>query len=177
MFLLLWGIFLTIMSTLISPITQFLVSISCTITEYEIEVRKEIKNLKQELSEISMMEEFASYARTERKINQLEEKLVSFSSGRKIQSNKASWAIKISLHSILGLMTMMTVWSYWGQPVVSLQPEWVWPVGWFLSSPGVYVAGGVSFPSWLALCRTSLQMMPKVPNILPKANYAQLPLD
>ena len=22
-----------------------------------------------------------------------------------------------------GLMTMMTVWSYWGHPVVSLQPE------------------------------------------------------
>ncbi len=31
--------------------------------------------------------------------------------------------------------------------------QWVWPVGWLLSSPGVGVPGGVSLPVWMALCR------------------------
>jgi len=52
-----------------------------------------------------------------------------------------------------GLLTLLSVWSSWGEPVVILPAEWVWPVGWFLSSPGVGVSGGVSLPAWMALCR------------------------
>lgn len=38
-------------------------------------MRSEIQNMKQELSTISMMDEFARYARLERKINKMTDKL------------------------------------------------------------------------------------------------------
>lgn len=38
-------------------------------------MRAEIQNMKQELSTISMMDEFARYARLERKINKMTDKL------------------------------------------------------------------------------------------------------
>ncbi|XP_009700477.1 PREDICTED: tail-anchored protein insertion receptor WRB, partial [Chlamydotis macqueenii] len=43
--------------------------------EQESQMRAEIQNMKQELSTISMMDEFARYARLERKINKMTDKL------------------------------------------------------------------------------------------------------
>lgn len=43
--------------------------------EHESLMRSEIQNMKQELSTISMMDEFARYARLERKINKMTDKL------------------------------------------------------------------------------------------------------
>jgi len=62
--------------------TRMLVSITCDITEYELQLRKDIKEMKKELSSISMMDEFAQYAKTERRINKLQAKLQQCSSAR-----------------------------------------------------------------------------------------------
>ncbi|CAN2389516.1 tail-anchored membrane protein insertion into ER membrane, partial [Pristimantis euphronides] len=43
--------------------------------EQEQQMRSDIQSMKQELSSISMMDEFARYARLERKINKLTDKL------------------------------------------------------------------------------------------------------
>ncbi|OXB79523.1 UNVERIFIED_CONTAM: hypothetical protein H355_000339 [Colinus virginianus] len=43
--------------------------------EQESQMRAEIQNMKQELATISMMDEFARYARLERKINKMTDKL------------------------------------------------------------------------------------------------------
>lgn len=43
--------------------------------EQEMEMRTEIQNMRLELSSISMMDEFARYARLERKINKMTDKL------------------------------------------------------------------------------------------------------
>ena len=69
MYLLLWGTFLSLCSILISPLVELLIYISCTITDYERQLCQDIRILKQELSQISMVDEFSEYARTERKIN------------------------------------------------------------------------------------------------------------
>lgn len=125
-----------------------------------------------------MTDEFALYAKTDRRINKLEEKMGVYKNARMLQSSKASWAFTLTLNSLTGLATMMTVWTYWGEAVVSFPSEWVWPVGWLLSSPGLE-SGGVSLPVWMALCRTSMKMMPELslPSILPTQKYSQLTLD
>jgi hypothetical protein len=177
MYLLLWGSFLTLCSTLISPLVDILVHISCSITDYEIQLSRDIRQLRKELKEISMMDEFATYAKTERKINKMKEKLSQCASGRTVQRTKARWAFKICFNCILGMMVLATMWSWSGSPVATLPPHWVTPLGWPLSLP-TGVAGGVSLPVWMAISRTVLQVVPSIPTpSFAKREYSQLPLD
>jgi len=177
MLLMLWGIVLSTINYFISPLTKYLVNLSAQITDAEIEMIKEIRDLKQRLSELSMMDEFVAYTKTERKINKLTEKLDLYKSARKTSSDKASSAIKITLNAFLGLITVMSMWSYWEEPVIVLPSQWVWPLGWLISSPGVKVSGGVSLAVWVMLCRSSLRMLPKFDTFVSSPGYTQLPLD
>ena len=77
MYLLLWGTALTVCSQLVKPVVNFLLNMTCTITEYEINLRNEIRDLRKELSRISMQDQFAVYAKTERKINKLSSHFIS----------------------------------------------------------------------------------------------------
>ena len=88
MFLLFWGSFMTICSQCISPTVNFLLNLTCTITDYELKLRGEIRDLRKELSKISMQDQFAVYAKTERKINKLTEKLTNCTSARSVQYSK-----------------------------------------------------------------------------------------
>ena len=90
MYLLIWGTFLTICSQLVSPLVNFLLNITCTITDYEIKLREDIRDLRKELSKISMQDQFAVYAKTERKINKLTEKLQTCTNARSVQYSKVS---------------------------------------------------------------------------------------
>ena len=142
MYLLLWGTFLSLCSILISPLVELLIYISCTITDYERQLCQDIRILKQELSQISMVDEFAEYARTERKINKNRKRLAECSNSRSVQRSKANWAFKICFNSLLALSVFITMWSWSSSPVISLPPHWVSPVGWCLALP-TGVPGGV----------------------------------
>ena len=50
-----------------------------------------------------MQDEFALYAKIERKVNKLTDKLTTCTSARSVQVSKASWAFTITFHAILGL--------------------------------------------------------------------------
>lgn len=52
--------------------------------EQEMEMRTEIQNMKLELSSISMMDEFARYARLERRINKMTDKLKTHGKGHQV---------------------------------------------------------------------------------------------
>ena len=58
MFLLLWGTFLTVCSQLVSPVVSWLVSLTCSITEYELELRQEIRDMRRELAKTSMQVQY-----------------------------------------------------------------------------------------------------------------------
>lgn len=49
--------------------------------EQEAQMRAEIQDMKQELSTVNMMDEFARYARLERKINKMTDKLKTHGTG------------------------------------------------------------------------------------------------
>jgi hypothetical protein len=46
MFLLLWGVLLTALASLVAPLAAYLVALTSGITDYEIQLRKEIRDLK-----------------------------------------------------------------------------------------------------------------------------------
>jgi len=176
MYLLLWGSFLSLCWLLVSPLVKLLISLTCNITEYEISLRKSIRDLKKDLSKISMQDQFALYAKTERKINKLTEKLSNCTSARSVQVSKASWAYTVTFHAILGLTMTVTMWSYGSTPVLVLPSEWTFPISWTISLP-TGVSGGVGLPLWMGLTSAVLKLMPNLPNFGIKKEYRQLPLD
>ena len=176
MFLLLWGSFLTACSQLVSPLVTFLLGLTCTITDYELDLRAEIRDMRKALSEISKQDEFALYAKTERKINKLTEKLQTCTSARSVQYSKASWAFTISLHSLLGLTVMVTMWSHASTPVLSLPPQWTFPFSWLLSLP-TGEPGAIGLPLWMGLNSAIWKSLPKFSVFNVKKEYRQLPLD
>eukprot|EP00092_Neocalanus_flemingeri_P005104 GFUD01005488.1.p2 GENE.GFUD01005488.1~~GFUD01005488.1.p2 ORF type:complete len:177 (+),score=62.84 GFUD01005488.1:68-598(+) len=176
MYLLLWGSFLSLCSILVSPLVKLLIHFTCNISQYEISLRKSIRDMKKDLSKISMQDQFALYAKTERKINKLSAKLSSCTSARSVQLSKASWAFTITFHAILGLALLVTMWSYGGTPVLVLPPAWTFPLTWPLSLP-TGVPGGVGLPLWMGLTSAAIKVLPSFPAFGMNKEYSQLPLD
>jgi len=127
-------------------------------------------------SKISMQDQFAVYAKTERKINKLTEKLTNCTSARSVQYSKASWAYTITLHAILALVMMATMWTYSSTPVLVLPEKWLYPLTTLISLP-TGVPGGVGLPLWMGLNSAFLKSLPKISLFPVASEYRQLPLD
>ncbi|KAG2457320.1 SH3BG protein, partial [Polypterus senegalus] len=66
--------------------------------EQETQMRFEIQCMRQELATISMMDEFARYARLERKINKMTDKLKTHVKSRTAQLAKIKWVVNIMFY-------------------------------------------------------------------------------
>uniref|UniRef100_A0A8D2G6B1 Guided entry of tail-anchored proteins factor 1 n=1 Tax=Theropithecus gelada TaxID=9565 RepID=A0A8D2G6B1_THEGE len=66
--------------------------------EQESQMRAEIQDMKQELSTVNMMDEFARYARLERKINKMTDKLKTHVKARTAQLAKIKWVISVAFY-------------------------------------------------------------------------------
>uniref|UniRef100_A0A8C3WGU4 Guided entry of tail-anchored proteins factor 1 n=1 Tax=Catagonus wagneri TaxID=51154 RepID=A0A8C3WGU4_9CETA len=66
--------------------------------EQESQMRAEIQEMRQELSTVNMMDEFARYARLERKINKMTDKLKTHVKARTAQLAKIKWMISVAFY-------------------------------------------------------------------------------
>uniref|UniRef100_A0A5F4W904 Guided entry of tail-anchored proteins factor 1 n=1 Tax=Callithrix jacchus TaxID=9483 RepID=A0A5F4W904_CALJA len=78
--------------------------------EQESQMRAEIQDMKQELSTVNMMDEFARYARLERKINKMTDKLKTHVKARTAQLAKIKWVISVAFY-VLQVNCEVTSWS------------------------------------------------------------------
>nr|XP_021155207.1 tail-anchored protein insertion receptor WRB isoform X1 [Columba livia] len=109
--------------------------------EQESEMRAEIQNMKQELSTISMMDEFARYARLERKINKMTDKLKTHVKARTAQLAKIKWVINIVFYILQAALMISLIWKYYSEPVTVLPSKWLAPLERL-----------VAFPTGVAVC-------------------------
>uniref|UniRef100_A0A9L0R9P4 Guided entry of tail-anchored proteins factor 1 n=1 Tax=Equus caballus TaxID=9796 RepID=A0A9L0R9P4_HORSE len=70
--------------------------------EQESQMRAEIQDMKQELSTVNMMDEFARYARLERRINKMTDKLKTHVKARTAQLAKIKWVISVAFYILQG---------------------------------------------------------------------------
>ncbi|KPP77902.1 Tail-anchored protein insertion receptor WRB-like [Scleropages formosus] len=109
--------------------------------EQEMEMRTEIQNMKRELATISMMDEFARYARLERKINKMTDKLKTHGKGdisghiesvkvkmRSAQLAKIKWVVKIFFYVLQAALMICLIWTYYNDPVTVLPSKWITPL-------------------------------------------------
>ncbi|KAM6290742.1 guided entry of tail-anchored proteins factor 1 [Porphyrio hochstetteri] len=126
--------------------------------EQESEMRAEIQNMKQELSTISMMDEFARYARLERKINKMTDKLKTHVKARTAQLAKIKWVINIVFYILQAALMIALIWKYYSEPVTVLPSKWLAPLERLVAFP-TGVAGGVGITCWLVVCNKVVAIM------------------
>ncbi|XP_003730057.2 tail-anchored protein insertion receptor WRB [Strongylocentrotus purpuratus] len=113
--------------------------------------RKALQDLLDQQSEIDMKEEFAKYAKIERKIIKLKEELKSLKKSQVATRFTVSWGITLALNTIYSVFMIGLIWSYRYEPVILLEEEWAWPFGRILAFP-CGIPGAVGITAWLAVC-------------------------
>ncbi|XP_069492162.1 guided entry of tail-anchored proteins factor 1 [Ambystoma mexicanum] len=126
--------------------------------EQENQMRAEIQGMKLELAAISMMDEFARYARLERKINKMTDKLKTHVKSRTAQLAKVKWVISIVFYIIQAALMVSLIWKYYSEPVTVLPSKWIAPLERLVAFP-TGIAGGVGITCWLVVCNKVVAIM------------------
>ncbi|XP_063812659.1 guided entry of tail-anchored proteins factor 1 [Pseudophryne corroboree] len=122
-----------------------------TDVEQEQQMRADIQIMRQELSNISMMDEFARYARLERKINKMTDKLKTHVKTRTAQLAKIKWVVSIVFYVLQAALMISLIWKYYAEPVIELPSKWIAPLERLVAFP-TGIAGGVGITCWLVVC-------------------------
>ncbi|XP_049838899.1 guided entry of tail-anchored proteins factor 1-like isoform X1 [Schistocerca gregaria] len=129
-------------------IVRSLLSCICVASAHERELKAEEAHVKAELAAISMIDEFAKYARTQRKLNKIQNELKTVAASRLESQAKTKIAVLYAAQFVLGIITCCFVWMYKHVPVATFPPNWMKPFGAFLSWPSG-IDGGISIVIWL----------------------------
>uniref|UniRef100_F7CEG8 Guided entry of tail-anchored proteins factor 1 n=1 Tax=Equus caballus TaxID=9796 RepID=F7CEG8_HORSE len=120
--------------------------------EQESQMRAEIQDMKQELSTVNMMDEFARYARLERRINKMTDKLKTHVKARTAQLAKIKWVISVAFYILQlpcrvvrpacnsersGFAALMVslIWKYYSVPVAVVPTKWITPLDRLVAFP------------------------------------------
>ncbi|KPP79923.1 tail-anchored protein insertion receptor WRB-like [Scleropages formosus] len=114
--------------TLIPTVSSFLSKVFQKDAEAEMEMRTDIQEMKMELSTVSMMDEFARYARLERKINKTTDKLKSHVKSRTAYQAKVKWGVNIVYHVLQAVLMVTLIWKFYASPVTVLPSKWIVPL-------------------------------------------------
>uniref|UniRef100_A0A3P9JPX1 Guided entry of tail-anchored proteins factor 1 n=1 Tax=Oryzias latipes TaxID=8090 RepID=A0A3P9JPX1_ORYLA len=151
-FLVLGSVFLcNLMKTFLSTLSSVLSKMIQKDAEQESEMRTEIQGMKMEQSSISMMDEFAKYARLERKINKTTDKLKTHVKSRTAQQAKVKWVVNIVFYISQAALMVSLIWKYYSDPVTVVPSRWIAPVERLVAFP-TGVPGGVGITCWLVVC-------------------------
>ncbi|XP_071071075.1 guided entry of tail-anchored proteins factor 1 isoform X2 [Dasypus novemcinctus] len=119
--------------------------------EQEAQMRAEIQGMKQELSTVNMMDEFARYARLERKINKMTDKLKTHVKARTAQLAKIKWVISVAFYVLQAALMISLIWKYYSVPVAVVPSKWITPLDRLVAFP-TRVAGGIGITCWILVC-------------------------
>ncbi|XP_051534547.1 guided entry of tail-anchored proteins factor 1 [Myxocyprinus asiaticus] len=151
-FLVLSSVFLcNLVKSFLPAISSFLSKIFQKDADQEMEMRTEIQNMRMELSTISMMDEFARYARLERKINKMTDQLKTLVKSRTAQQSKMKWTVKIVFYILQAALMISIILKYYAEPVTVVPSKWIAPLEKLVAFPSG-VAGGVGITCWLVVC-------------------------
>ncbi|XP_063061274.1 guided entry of tail-anchored proteins factor 1 [Engraulis encrasicolus] len=151
-FLVLGSVFLcNLVKTLLPSLSSFLSRVVQKDVDQETEMRAQIQDMKRELSGISMMDEFARYARLERKINKMTNMLKTHVKSRTAHQAKMKWIVNIVFYILQAALMISLIWKYYAEPVTVVPSKWIAPLERLVAFPSG-VAGGVGITCWLVVC-------------------------
>ncbi|OXA36530.1 guided entry of tail-anchored proteins factor 1 [Folsomia candida] len=164
-----YDIFLVLLIPILILITKFIPKLSTWIstrfyrlTSKEADQVREIIQIRKEMGAMSMVDEFAKYAKLQRKLNQLTLDLESSGDCRKsIQTKIYRWTMGIlsGLVAIIYLSLLGFVGT--STPVFVVPKTWYFPIQSILAYPSE-VEGAISIPIWTLLTRNVISVLVKM---------------
>nr|XP_037281661.1 guided entry of tail-anchored proteins factor 1-like [Rhipicephalus microplus] len=117
-------------------------------TEMESNMRRQVCDLRAELGSMNIVDEFAKYAKIQRKINKMSEELAHQAKLKSMYTFKVRLAATALLYALVGVAVAYIVWNYRSHPVVVLPEAWLSPIG-SLLAPASGPPGGIGLTPWL----------------------------
>ncbi|MCL4135419.1 UNVERIFIED_CONTAM: hypothetical protein GTU68_011822 [Idotea baltica] len=160
--------FLIIIGTILGCgdlITPYIISLILSLTtkesSVELQLRNEIIDLKRQLQTVSMVDQFPSYAKLQRKINALTTQYKDRTTERRTGAQKAKSVLNILLNVLIGVCSLWVVWNHRSSPIVSLPADLIWPFAYVLSLPSCQL-GEISVMFWIFIVRTASVRLIKI---------------
>ncbi|XP_076444824.1 guided entry of tail-anchored proteins factor 1-like [Babylonia areolata] len=157
MFLMLFIFFLvlvfTVLYTFVKEITNFVGRHLFSATDEELDLRAKVRDMKDEQSRISMIDEFARYMKLQRQIDKLIAKVKESGSSRQKKMTMLGLGVNTAVHILHVLVMMTLVVSHRAEPLMSLPEGWFFPVQKLVALPSG-VTGGVGIVCWILVCNS-----------------------
>jgi len=148
------------LGSLLPSILRWCLEFIYKISSEELKLRAEFRDMKKELVTIPMVEEFARYAKLQRKMNKVEEEILAKGQSRmdRRESIQTKWTRNFQIVNGLVLVYLSTTQR--NEPVFLGLTEWFWPFNHILGFPSG-VDGSISTVVWLLICNTASRLLIK----------------
>lgn len=123
-------------------------------SDEELDLRTKMRDMKDELSHINMIDEFARYMKLQRKIDKIMMQIKDTGSNKQKKMAILNLGVKIGLHVLHVLVMLILVFSNRTEPLLQLQSTyWFFPLNKLVALP-TGVTGGVGIVCWIVLCNS-----------------------
>lgn len=155
-------IFILILVILFAILPNYSQKISSIISKYvyrvtdsEMNIRAEIKDLKTEQETISITEEFAKYAKLQRKIDKHTAEVKRLAALRNSKSAVVNMGVKAGIYITQAILMLVIVLTNKNEPLLMFPESWFYPLHNIVALP-TGVPGGLGVVCWIMACRTAV---------------------
>ncbi|XP_012234965.1 guided entry of tail-anchored proteins factor 1 [Linepithema humile] len=134
---------------------KFIISYMFVEQKDYIELQNELSNLKKEMAGLSMVDEFAKYAKLQRKCNQVENILKENKNQRLSSRLKLQMSLTYTFRVLNGVLILFLLFMYKKEPVIILSEGMLWPIQDFLSWPSQH-DNAISLAVWVVIARLGI---------------------
>ncbi|CAG7834028.1 unnamed protein product [Allacma fusca] len=143
---------LAIFSKLIGTIALRLSKLFFKADDKERQLAKTAVDLRNEMKSLSMVDEFAKYAKIQRRLNQINLDLEATVGCRQSLQSQVKRILTICGHVLATLVTAVTLYKYRSVPVFIVPESWFFPLTPALSYP-TGIPGSISVVAWIFIVR------------------------
>ncbi|XP_024872134.1 tail-anchored protein insertion receptor WRB-like [Temnothorax curvispinosus] len=129
--------------------------------KHDIELRKELSTLKEDMAGLSIVDEFAKYAKLQRQYNHVESILKDNVNQRLNRRLKLQMLLIYSFRALSGTLILWLFYMYKNEPVIVLSEDILWPIENLLSWPCQH-ENAISLLAWLVIAQLGISACKKL---------------
>ncbi|XP_005109682.1 guided entry of tail-anchored proteins factor 1 [Aplysia californica] len=147
-FIFLLEVFFALVPKYVGEISAMIGKTLFKITDNEMSVRSEIADLKEEQSGLSVTDDFAKYARLQRRIDKLLSQVKEKGGERKSRVTYLRMVVTVAIYVVHALIMLGLMVSLRSQPLLTFPPSWVSPLTKLVAFP-TGIPGALGLGCWL----------------------------
>ncbi|XP_048769161.2 guided entry of tail-anchored proteins factor 1-like [Ostrea edulis] len=155
LFILICAILFNILPKYSQKIAVLISSYVYRVTDNEMNIRSEIKDLKLEQATINMTDEFAKYAKIQRKIDKHAAEVKRLTALRNKKIAVINIGVKVGTYIVQALTMLLIVLTNRSEPLLLFSDNWFYPFHKIVSFP-TGVPGGLGVACWILACNTAI---------------------